>query len=164
MNTLEQIQDYFENVATINKDLLHNSGDRKAFSRLNTEEHITEIKKKASANILVIAAVNGQTAGTFDDKQIRRGISLIIASRADTKGNAGDAITAAHEKAEEIMFDIISRLEFDQETGCGLNFDLDKLSWDDIEGPWLENYYGWMLFIPFRGYLSAYNPEKWTAP
>jgi len=162
MDTIKQIQDYFEDLAKIHTDLLHLVDGRIAYARLNTDEQVTQITKKATANIVVIAQMNGERTGELDDHQVRRGISIIFASRAITSGPAAAAIDAANEKAEQIMFDFISKMEIDQTNQCGLNLDLEHLSWDAIDGPWLENYFGWMLFVPFRGYLTPYNPEKWT--
>ncbi len=163
MNTLEEIQDYYQDLATRHVDLLHDVDGRKAFARFQTDDHITQIRKKATANIVVIAGVNGNRRGDVDDNEIRRGVSIVFATRASTSGNAGTGIDTALEKSEQIMFDFMNKMYQDQQEGCMLEFTLEQCSWDEIDAPWLDNYYGWVLFVPFRGYMPLYNPDKWTS-
>lgn len=163
MDKLDDIQDYFENLASLHVDLQHNVSARRAFARFKTDEHIMQITKHATPNIVVIAEINGHRIGDIDSKEIRRGISIIFASRAATSGSAATTIDAANQLAEDIMFDFITQMHIDLAEECELQFDLDKLTWDDIEGPWLDNYYGWMLFVPFKGFLPLYNPDKWLS-
>jgi hypothetical protein len=162
MTYVDQIQDYFQNLATQHKDLLHDQDGKKAFSRLNTEDQITQIKKKATENIVVMADIGGQLSGAIDDKEIKRSVSIIFASRAITSGSAAEAIDEANNKSEQIMFDFINRMFYDLENECELNFEMELARWETIEGPWLDNYYGWMLTIPLRGHLSVFDQTKWS--
>lgn len=163
MDNLKDTQDYLQNIAHNHIYLQHDRGGRKSFSRFQTDNMITQIRKNGTDNIMVIAEVNVSRFGQYDDKELRRGVSVIIASRAATNGNAADAIDAAMDKSEEIVFDIINQMEQDQINECGLNFDLQRVTWDNIDGPWLENYYGWIVFIPFKGHIPPYDPAKWLS-
>jgi hypothetical protein len=162
MTYVDDIQDYFGDLAKKHNDLLHDQNGRKAFARLNTDDQVTQIKKKATENIVVMADIGGQLIGSIDDKEIKRGVSIIFASRAVTSGEAAIAIDNANNKAEQVMFDFINRMSYDLDNECQLNFDLEQARWEAIEGPWLENYYGWMLTIPLRGHLSIFDQTKWT--
>jgi len=163
VTTLDEIQNYFEELCRNHKDLLHQDNGNRAFARLNTDDHITQIKKKATQNIIVVAAINGQRIGDVDDQQMRWGLSLIFASRAVTSGNLGSAIDVANNTSAEIMFDFISKMQLDMMEDCGIqNLEVEKISWDDIEGPWLDFYYGWMLFVPFKADMPLYNEAKWN--
>ncbi len=163
MDKLNDIQDYQQHLAETHVDLLHNTDGRKAFARFQTDEHITQIKKQATKNIVVILEVNGERLDDIDFKKIRRGISIIFGSRAATNGSAASSIDQAVEKSEEIMFDFINKMHEDQAQGCDMNFDLDRITWDNLEGPWLDNYYGWILFVPFVGHIPPHNPDKWIS-
>jgi hypothetical protein len=138
MTYVDDIQDYFEDLAKKHNDLLHDQNNRKAFARLNTDDQVTQIKKKATDNIVVMADIGGQMIGAIDDKEIKRGVSIIFASRAATSGEAALAIDAANNKAEQIMFDFINRMGYDLDNECQLNFDLEQARWEAIDGPWLE--------------------------
>jgi len=163
MTTISDIQDYFEALSEKHVDLLHTIDGRRAFARLQTDEHINQIKKKATPNIVVMSTVNGQRIGDVDDQQMRWGLSIIFAARAITSGSAAVAIDAANDKSAAIMFDFIARMQFDMNEECPMQWlEIEKVSWDDIEGPWLDNYYGWLLFVPFKTDMPAFDPEKWT--
>lgn len=162
MDTLAEAEDYFEDLARLHIDLLHELNGRRAFAKLRTEDHILQIKNSITPNIVVVASITGQGIGAEDNNEIRRGVELMFASRASIDGNQALAITAAMNKAEQIMFDWIGKMKYDNENECELNFDLDRIRWEEIDGPWLENFYGWVLYIPFRGYMPAYDEDSWT--
>jgi hypothetical protein len=163
MTTIDQIQDYFEDLCTKHIDLLHNVDGRKAYARLRTEDAITQIKKKSTPNIVVISEVNGQRTGSVDDNELRWGISIIFASRALTVGNLGTAVDNAINKAAEIMFDFIAHMQMDMLEDCPMqSLEVEKVTWQDIDAPWLDHFYGWILFVPFRTDMPVFNPEHWT--
>jgi hypothetical protein len=165
MTSLKDIQDYVEDLCKKHVGILHLTDGRRGFARLTTDDHITQIKKKATPNIVVISAVNGQRIGDIDENKIRRGVSIIFASHASTSGGRGESVDAANNKSESIMFDFMSRLQKDFEDDCPLLFtlELEKITWDDIEGPWLDNYYGWIMFIPFKTDFPEYDDTKWNS-
>lgn len=164
MTTLEDIQDYFEDLCTKHKDILHNTDDRKAFARLRSDDEITQLKKKATPNIVVIAEATGQRIGDVDAGEMRWGISIIFASQASKAGNYGSAVDTAINKAIQIMFDFVSRMQNDMNEDCPMqSLEVEKVSWTDIEGPWLDFYFGWMLFIPFKTDTPIYNADNWTS-
>lgn len=160
LDKLSEIQDYNENLAHLHKDVLHNVDGRVAFARFKSDDQVTQITKNSAQNIVVIAEINGQMIGP--DGELRRGVAIIFASKAAAKGNRQEAIDAANDKSEEIMLDFIAKYRYDQDNECDLAFDLENISWNDIEGPWLQNYYGWMLFLPFKGWLPEYDQDKWN--
>lgn len=161
INTLNDLQDYLEELCKAHA-LISHGPNRRAFARINTEEHITQIQQRGGANICVVAAINGQRTGEIDSRALRRGVTLLFSSKASRRGERGDAVTAAMETAESIMFDFANQIEQDSDLFCGWQLDLTGMSWDEIEGMWLDNYFGWMLFIPFKGYMPPYNPLVWN--
>lgn len=158
----KNIEDYLEDACELHNDLLHGMNGRRAFAKLRTDDHITEITGQGTENIVVIAGMNGRRIGDIDEKRIRRGVEVMFAVKASQSGNAGVAIRIAIDKAEEIMLDFVSKMENDLKEACDIEFDLENISWDEIDGPWLDNYYGWMLFLPFKGYFPEYDADKWA--
>lgn len=162
MDKLSDIQDYLELLCVKHKDLLH-SADRKVFCRFQADEEVTNLSLSQYENIVVVSDINGQRIGSPDDQDILRGVGIMFASKKKISGGYAAAIDLAINKAEEIMLDFIVRMKLDQQNECGLNFDLDKVSWDSIDAPWLDMYYGWILFLPFKGYLPQYDADKWNS-
>lgn len=164
MTTIKDIEDYLQDLSSKHKLLLHGIDGRNAFTRFKTASNVDEITMGATENIVVVSSVNGQRLGEVDDKKVRRGISLVFASRADINGSKADAVQLANSTAEDIMFDFITRMDEDQVNDCIALQDLEpeKVSWDDIDGPWLDHYYGWILFVPFKSNLPPYNPDNWN--
>lgn len=158
------IQNYFEDLCTRHVYLKHDTDGRRAFARFRSDEHIRQIQNSITPNIVVVSAVNGQRIGEFDDKKVRRGISLIFAAQAFVADSVTTAINDAITRAEEIMFDFMTQIDKDFAEGCGplRYFEPEKLSWEDIDGPWLDNYYGWELFVPFKSFMPAYDAAKWS--
>jgi len=63
-----------------------------------------------------------------------------------------------------IMFQFMLRMEKDFEEGCNALESLkpEKMTWDKIDDqPWIDNYYGWDLNIPFGSFLPEYNADDW---
>jgi hypothetical protein len=157
------IEDYIELKCRRHVLIQHNSITRRAFASFRSEEHIRQIQNNITENIVVMSDFNAQRTGNFDDKTIQRGVSIIFASHARNDLDVTAAINAANDTSEEILLDFITEFDKDFEEECGLLrfFQLEKINWESIEGPWLDNYYGWELFIPFKDFLPVHNPDKW---
>lgn len=160
---LEAIRIYFEDLCEKHSDLRHNADGQRAFASLNSDEHIRNIQNHGTPHIVVISSASGQRIGDFDDKKVRRGLSIIFASKAFNNLDVTNSINTANNKAEEIMFDFLNKMDIDFLEECTLlqYFEPEKISWEQIEGPWLDNYYGWELFVPFKSFMPPYNAEKW---
>lgn len=161
------IQEYFEGLCEKHVDLRHNFEGRRAFAWFKTESHIREIANAGTENIVVVSALSVQRIGDFDEKRIRRGVSLIFAAKAINNDlDVTEAIKAANAKAEEILLDFVAKIDADFEEGCDelQSFEPEKISWEDIDAPWLDNYYGYELFMPFKSYLPPYDSDKWVEP
>ena len=161
INTLNDLQDYLQELCEKNVRVAHGNNNR-AFARLNTDEHIEQIRRKGGNNIVVVASVSAQRVGEEDDQRLRRGVSILFASKCSSSGERGDAVTVAMDTAESILISFLNKMERDQEELCNLDIDFTKASWEEIEGSWLDDYYGYILFIPYSGYLPAYSPSDWT--
>lgn len=168
---IDEIQDYLEDLATKNKLVAHLSpvdqvtSERRAFSRFESEEHIRAIQHCGSPNIVVVADYYGQRIGDIDDKELRLVLQVRFCCKKQSgSGDETEAINAAVKLAEKIMFQFWIKMETDFQAGCNAldKMEPDKVSWNKIDDqPWLDDYYGWDLNIPFRSYMPEHNPEDW---
>lgn len=168
---IDEIQDYLEELAEKNKIVQHKAAiagrtnSRRAFARFESEEHIAAITNAASNNIVVVADYYGQRIGDIDDKELRMVLEVYFAvKKADGTQNETNAINEAIKTAEKIMFQFWNKMEADFLEGCNAleRLEPDKVTWNKIEDqPWLDDYYGWSLNIPFRSYMPEHNPEDW---
>lgn len=161
---IKSIQDFFEELATSHIDLEHGKDGQKSFFRLESWGELGSQRTAQSRNIVVVLGYPGQAAGPNDPGKIKRNLVLRIASYAGsaTGGNRTEAIA----KSEEILLDILARLEFlmGDDDYCFLlrGLDLDGATWEEIEEqPWLVNHFGWDLAIPFRAPFPSHDAAKW---
>ena len=164
---IDQIQDYIQSLCHRHKEIKHDVDGIKSFARFQSEEEMTSLRNNAGKNVVVVAAINGRRVGDKDERTLHREMILRIVSYAEN--NTAEEIKAALKTAEEIMFDLITEMEHQQEKDmdedvCGI---MDKLqpenfSWEEVEDqPWLINHYGWDLTVPFKVYMPAHNAAKW---
>jgi hypothetical protein len=168
---IDEIQDYLEELCVKNKIVAHTkpiegqTAARRSFARFESYEHISSIQSDASKNIVVVADYYGQRIGEADDKKLRMTIQLRFAVKKETgTGDETNAINEAIKVAEQIMFQFQNRIELDYEEGCNAleMLEPEKISWDKIEDqPWLDDYYGWDLNLPFKSYMPDHDPADW---
>lgn len=164
---IDKIQDYVEQLCHRNVDLSHNVDGIKSFARFNSEEEMSALRSSAGKNVLVVASLSGRRVGDKDDKTLQREMVLRIVSYAEN--STAEEIKAALKKAEQIMFDIMTEMEKQQEqdlddNACGIMHYLqpENFDWDEVEDqPWLINHYGWDLVVPFKVFMPKHNPDKW---
>lgn len=168
---IDQIQDYLEDLCMRHVEIKHNIDKRRGFSRFQSDEHIRQIKLNATPNIVVVSGYRGQRIGALEDYQIRQIMTLSFASQALTPTeelSLTDQINEAIQRAEQIMFDFIHRIEVDaSESDCGpLQYiEIERIAWDEIyDQPIIDNYYGWELTLPFKSILPGYDPQRWEDP
>jgi hypothetical protein len=81
-------------------------------------------------------------------------------------GDMDSAIEAAMGESYLVMMDFITRMkkDFIDDSCSWLQYvDFQSMSWNEFEGPWLQNYYGWDLNIPFFAAMPDYDSSKWAA-
>lgn len=163
MTTLKDIQDYNENLARKHTDLQHEVDGRVSFGRYKDEAIIDELTKSLNQHCVLVSSVNGQRTGDIDERKFRWGMSFMFISKASLEGSRAYAIDAAHDKALEILFDFLNKWEEDQQNDCEVlqAFVLSEASIDEIDSPWLDNFYGWFLFIPYNTRIPCANNNKW---
>jgi hypothetical protein len=168
---IDEIQDYLEAKCQLNKLVQHNkilagkTKPQRTFARFESDEHIRAIQNCAGENIVVVADFYGQRIGEIDDKQLRMTLQLRFACRkpVGTKDET-TAINEAVKKAEKLMFQFWNQMESDFQDGCNAlqNLEPEQVTWNKIDdAPWLDNYYGWDLNIPFGSYMPEHNTEDW---
>lgn len=168
---IDTFQDYLQTLAESNKDIAHlkvPAGKTRAlhsFSRFESEDHIAAIKACQAQNILVVADYYGQRKGDADDYQVRLTVQLRFCSkRAVATRDESQAINDAVQKAEDIMFQFMAKMEADFRDGCNAleSLEPERISWSKIEDqPWLDGYYGWDLNLSFGSYMPAYDENDW---
>ncbi len=168
---IDEIQDYLERKAELNKIVQHNKilpgkiKPQRAFSRFESDEHIRAIQSCAAENIVIVADYFGQRIGDVDDKRIRltMQVRFAVRKRANT-GDETNAINEAIKKAEIIMFQFWNQMEYDYQEGCHAldALEPEQVTWTRIEDqPWLDDYFGWDLNIPFRSFMPEHTPADW---
>lgn len=162
---IDEIQDYLENLCLLNKIVKHNENGQRSFSRFESEEHINQIVNNASKNIVVVADYYGQRIGEPDDKRLRLVIEIRFAVKKESgTGDETNAINEAVKKAEQIMFQFMNKMEMDFQEGCNAleTLEPEKITWNRIEDqPWLDDYYGWDLIVPFGSYMPPHDENDW---
>ncbi|MBE2229960.1 MAG: hypothetical protein IAE96_04870 [Chitinophagaceae bacterium] len=170
---IDGVQDYLEDACELNKLVGHNKptdvapDGQRTFARFESEEHIRAIVNCAGKNIVVVADCFGQRTGEVDDQSLVYTLQLLFASKKETgTGNETAAINDAIKTAEKIMFQFWTKMEKDFQEGCNALEDLqpERVTWNPIQDqPWLDDYYGWILSIPFGTYMPEYNDADWDS-
>lgn len=165
---IEQLQQYIEKLCAFHKEIKHGS-TRRGFAWYQSMDHINDIKKAATKNIVVVAHMDGRRFGHKDDKMYAREIVLRFASYAPKNLEVSAAKKEAEATAERIMYDFMTRMEKQQEDDLDADaygpmhfLRPESFSWEPIEDqPWLINHYGFDLTIPFHHYMPAHNEGQW---
>lgn len=170
---IDELQDYLEDLCVKNKLVEHtkvtdlNPEGQKAFARFESNDQVNQITQSAAKNIVVVADYFGERVGAPDDKRMRAVVQLIFAVKKEAATeDETSAINDAIKLAEKIMFQFMTRMEKDMEDGCNAleALEPEAMRWDAIENqPWLDDYYGWELSIPFKSYIPAYDADDWEA-
>lgn len=168
---IDEVQDYLEERCIKNKLVAHtkvterNPEGQRSFARFESNEQMNQITSSQAKNIVVVADYYGQRIGDADDKRMRAVIQLRFAVKKDAaSGDEQNAVNDAIKLAEKIMFQFMVRMEKDMQDGCNAleALEPEKMVWDKIEEqPWLDDYYGWDLSVPFRSYIPEYNADDW---
>lgn len=168
---IDGFQDYLEELSEKNKLVAHNKvtnsaqAGQRTFARFQSEEHIRAIQNCAGKNIVVVADCYGQRTGEVDDQALLYTVQLLFASRKETgTGNETAAISDAIKQAEQIMYQYWTKMEKDFQVGCNALEDLkpEQISWSPIDDqPWLDDYYGWVLNVPFGSFMPEHNENDW---
>jgi hypothetical protein len=161
---LDSMQAYLEELAEKHTEIRHNVNGLRSFAWFQSEEHINQIQNAGGDKVVIVADYNGQRVGDYDDQKVRQVISVRFAVKSNGDDNT-TAIKYAIQKAEEIMFDFVNKMQQDYETECGplKNLEPEKISWNPFDGPWLDSFYGFDLDIPFKTYMPGFDSSKWIA-
>jgi hypothetical protein len=164
----QEFENYIEHLCREHVDILHGSNGIVAFSKLRSETEVTELVNNAGENIVIIGRFNGRAVGEKDEQAYRQ--SAVIRFACYAKNNGVDSPTAgiddAIAKAEMIMYQFIARMRKDyKDDDCGAlqHVELQNLNWNEIdERIYLQNHYGWDLFINYKNYFPGFDAAKWN--
>lgn len=162
----KEFEDYVRNLCIKHKELLHDDETRRAFIRFQSEEDVNSIPNNGGSPLVIIDNFTGRAIGSIEEAKLQQNVSLLfLANVANTAGNPYSAVQAALQKAMSIMFDFYARMTHDmEEDDCGpLRFLMpEMMNFFPIDGPILENHYGWQMDLPFKLNAPAYQANKWN--
>lgn len=162
----KEFEDYLKTLCIKHKDVLHDDATNRAFIRFQSEEDVASIPNNAGSALVVIDNFTGRAVGSIEEARLQQNVSLLfLVNVGDTAGNPYAAIEAALQKAMGIMFDFYMRMAKDmQDDDCGpLRYLMPELmNFFPVDGPVIENHYGWQLDVPFNVNAPAYNAAKWN--
>jgi len=162
----KEFEDYIKTLCIQHVDVLHNDNTNRAFIRFQSDEDVNSIPNNAGKALVVIDNFTGRAIGTVEEARLQQNTSLLfLINVGDTAGNPYAAIEAALQKAMGIMFDFYTRMVKDMEDDdCGpLRYLMaEAMNFFPVNGPVLENHYGWQLDVPFNVNAPAYNADKWN--
>lgn len=160
---LKEASDYLEELATKHKDVLH-SEKNFAFCRFQDQQQFNKLSSTAARNIIIVGGYSGRAVGRWEDAQAKTTLSIRFSCYSKTV-NSVDIIEAV-EKSLNLLLDFWVRLRHEYEVNtdnCPWMrwIDWENISFDEVEGPWLQNHYAWDLAIPYKTYLPDYDASKW---
>lgn len=162
----KDFEDYLEQLCREHKSVGHEVNDKHCFSRLRSNDEITQITLNAGVNIVLLGRFNGRAIGESQEAGMQQVAVIRFASYAQNNdGDISGGIDNAIDTAWIIMMDFIARFREDYKNDdCGplANIEFQNMSWAEIdEAIYLENHYGWHLTLPFRSTQPAYDADKW---
>lgn len=157
---LKELSEYFEQLCEEHVDVAHSTTNR-AFCRYQDMEELAQLRNAAGKNIVVVKSFFGVASGEFDDAEMQNTMVLCFSSYA--KAVKSSEIIEASEQSFQILLDFVTRMRKDfEDQPCPWKIDWERIQFDEIEQPWLQNHYGWDLLIPYRTVLPAYNENRWS--
>lgn len=159
-------QEYVQSLCELHTEILHVDGTRTGFVKMQSDQDIQSIPQDAGSMIVVVSNFIGRAIGDYDTHKLRQNASLMFLKRtASNTGAPYQEVQDAQDAAMAVMFDFYSRMKFDyDQDDCGpLKYIRTELmTFTPVDGPVLEEHYGWEMTIPFDAYAPSYNPVKWT--
>lgn len=166
--TLTQIQDYFENIAKLHPDLLHDQqpagekAKRKAFYR-HGEDPVNWSNKTAYKCYIRMHGLSGKYRGDIELVEKLNNIEMEILCKA--KDNSEPEKMIAVQLAETIMDDLISYMQNDVENN-DLCIVAGRIQFEDITfdsvGPVNQNDHGYRVTFPLDFEALEYDADKWS--
>ena len=159
-------QAYIKNLCIINKNVLHNDGNNVAFVRMQSGDDLNKITSNASSTLVIVSTFTGRAIGSTEDGRLQQMATLTFLNKPTVNtGNPSDEIETAQQLAMEVMFEFYARMIQDQRTDdCGILQYLvaNQMIFTPVEGPVIEDHYGWEMTLPFGGDVPEYDATKWN--
>lgn len=161
----KEFEDYARDLCIKNKQVLHDDQTNRAFIRFQSEEDIESIPNNAGNVLVIVDNFTGHATGTADDSLLQQNISLLFLVKCSLDSNRYNAIQACQAKAIGILFDFYAKMKNDMvEDDCGPLRGLvpEQMTFAPVDGPLLEDHFGWQLTLPFNVNAPSYDPNKWN--
>lgn len=147
-------------------DVQHSLDGLVSFVRMESDEDVNGIAQNGGKVIVVVDDFSGRTIGGPEDRRYVQSSTLIFLGYADTNnGDRPQAIEDAQHIAEQVMLQFEARMwEEYLEDDCGAMKDMlwELTSYEPIDGPMLQNHYGWAMTINFKAYKPGFDAAKWN--
>jgi len=160
-------QDYLKQLCIQHVDVLHVDFVHVACIRFQSDEDLNQLPHHAGSMLVVVDNFIGRAVGDPDQQMMRQIVTLLFLKRTAT-GTTGDPageVMAAQTKALDVMFQFYARMCHDKQVDdCGIlrYLNTESMNWAPVDGPVLENHYGWEMSIPFDARFPGYDPLKWN--
>lgn len=160
-------QAYAKQLSIKNKDVLHDDINNVAFIKLFSRDELNKITTSGSTMLVVVTMFTGKAIGSPDQSQLMQHASLMFLKRVSpNSGDPSSDIETAQQIAMEVMFQYYAKMKKDQrDDDCGVLQYLvsDQMIFTPVEGPVIEDHYGWEMIIPFGADAPGYDGTKWNA-
>lgn len=160
----KEFEDYLKLLCMQHKEVLHDDQQNRCFIRFQSEQDLQSIPNNAGSKLVTIDQFSGRAIGEFDDGKLQQTVTIAFLMKIGD-GDPYQKVQEALAKTMQLLHDFYARMKRDYELdSCGpLRFlQPESMSFSPIDGPILENHYGWEMNIPFNVFAPAFDAEKWN--
>ncbi|MFA6261096.1 MAG: hypothetical protein WC760_06490 [Bacteroidia bacterium] len=158
------IIEYFEELASLNKSILHDAETNPAFLEGDVFELINDIGGRRSDGwIMLLESGDGSIFGDNPSNSMDQHILAITICKPCSKGDK-PAERTIFSAAKVVAQQILSRLEYDIDEGRTdiPDFDLTTVKYMKVSG-FGDNHVGCRVEFPINDTVNrSYDPEQWT--
>ena len=154
---------FFEELAEKHRDIAHTPKRPRFFAW--DKDFIRAQQHKLDYPIMMLSPLGGNIrdnkAGHIKDIKTGGFVILISEKRAADDPHSREII---YDKTFQIGMDIIAKIKEKATTGncAGYSFDTNRVSYELLEYPWLDNCYGYGFFLPLAQSMNlTVNPDLW---
>lgn len=159
--------DYIRDLCTRHKDVLHSDTTRVAYAHIQTRNELEKITTTAGRMAVIFSNYVGRAVGEFDDSRMNQTASLLFLYRPlGATGDPAGEVKGAQQLAGDVMLQFYMRMKKDfEDDDCGILkwVKFEQMHFELVDGPVLEEHYGWEMSIPFDARFPAYDATKWNS-
>jgi hypothetical protein len=158
-------REFFENLARNHTALNHTETTPRFFAW--DKDFLREKQNSLVYPILMLSPLGGNIRdnGAGHVKDIKSGGFAVLISEKRAGGDPASR-EEIYDTAFSIGLDILAKMKELAKAGncAGLGFDLNRVSYELLDYPWLDNCYGYAFMLPLSQVLSlTVNPLAWRS-